>query len=206
MGIKSIVDKFKKQKNNGVSEEPPKEVVLYVLIEEVKMGIVDYFKHNGIEIKLLTNSIDDIRMGIILNDDVSRLLIVETGIGEFSLPEMKADIADLLGVCGEDKKDFTIMYATTSFKTDILKMSNVKDGDTARYENTISILAKLNEYNEVYKVGGAKDLTVDDVLNCQGKRLDIDLEQVNNDFTDDFTNINIKNTDEENIEAFEVKI
>lgn len=199
-----FLDKFKKKKT--VEEEPPKEVVLYVLIEEVKMGIVDYFKNNGIEIKILTKDIDEARMALILSEENSRIVIVETGIGEFSLPEAKTDIADLLGVCEEDKKDFTIIYSTTSFKTDVLKMSNVKNGDCIRYENTVTILNKLKEYNEIYTTPGAKDLTVDDVLNAKGKKIDSEFNQVDNEFTEDFSKVNEKAQDDESIEAFEVTI
>lgn len=193
---------FKKKEVNPEELEPPKETELILLIEEIKMGIVDYFKTNGIEIKAITSDIEEAKIALIMSNQSVRIVVVETGLGEFNNREAKDSIADLLGVCEEDMKNFTIMYTTTSFKSEICKSIENKRPDTCKYESTVSILDKLQQYNEVYVVPGAKDMSVEDCLNSSGRKLE---HYENEEVVFRELNINIDES-EESLEKFDIVV
>ena len=165
--------KSKENVNTQVYPVDKQDMLLYLLVENQKSGIVEYFKEHGVEITKIFESIEDAKVEMLIAVNKVRLVIIENGNGRFITSEARSDIADLVGMADGDSKRVTVLYTNSCIRTDIRKKNKraLESMDIAQYSNTVGVLNKLNSYNERYNSGGASDIQIDKKLDFEGERV-----------------------------------
>ena len=193
-GKKKLKTKQRKQ------DIEPEKTSLYILIDAPKIGIVQYMRENGIEIKGIFYDIVDANYSFMQEDGASRILVIDTGTGIFSKVDNRAEIVSLLGMCIDNKRGM-LFYTDPALKTTVSKtMPKTK---VLKYGGTLSVVKALKEYNEEYCYDGAEDEVVDELLQFKGEQVNYEvlIQDVNTVKVED----GIIGDKEDTIKTFKVK-
>ena len=151
----------------------PEKMSLYLLMDAPKIGIVQYMRDNGIELKGIFYDIIDANYGIMQEDEPTRIAIIETGVGIFSKINNRDEIISLIGMCQTDDKKATVFYTDSAFKSTIYKA--MPSTDIVKYISTLGVVEQLETYNEEYKYGGAEDAVASSLLQYRGNEYDYEI-------------------------------
>lgn len=163
-------DKFKK-KQEVVIDTPKKEIVLYLLLETPKGGIVNYLQGNGVLVKSVETDIDTALKKIIRETNDLRLLVVDYGLGIFTEKSTRSDLIELIETSSSDGKSVTVFTNNGAIIKD-LKNREI-NAQTANYKGASDIVKELSTYHEIYTTGGAVDLEIENQIDFKGEKIEI---------------------------------
>lgn len=160
---------FKKREVEEVNQKPPKKTKLFLLIEEQKQGIIQYFHENGVEV-FYVNSDAVIMTNILLAEtDYARLVVLDSGKGKFDDRKVLEDISAAVEIVCEigEVSLFSNRNSFSGLKKKLVALDKEKADkiDVFKSVGVVDVLTQLQQYNEVYSEGGAEDVTPENVLN-----------------------------------------
>lgn len=163
---------FKKKKVEEVEEIPPVNTKLYVLVEVQKHGLVQYLHENGVEVYALTDDPEKLMDDFLLEDEESRLIIIDNGRGRFEDKHTKESLLSLIEIVADMGK--VSIFTTAGFLLHVKKNMATKNKEASnridifKTSGAVDILTKLKSYNEIYTEGGAEDINIENVMNFKG--------------------------------------
>ena len=166
MGLFGNKTKSKKHKNQEIE---PEKTSLYILMDAPKIGLVQYMRENGIEIKGIFYDIVEANYAFMQEDESARIVVIDTGTGLFSKVSNREELVSLLGMCIGNKKGI-VFYTDTALKTTVHKA--MPKTMLLKYVSTLEIVKTLQKFNEEYCYGGAEDEVVEELLQFKGERVE----------------------------------
>lgn len=168
----SLIGKKKLKTKHKKNEIEPEKMSLYILIDAPKIGLVQYMRENGIEIKGIFYDIVEANYAFMKEDGASKILVIDTGAGVFSKVDNRKEIVSLLGMCIGNKKGI-LFYTDSALKTTVSKtMTKTK---VIKYDSTLGVVKTLKNFNEHYCYGGAEDEVVDELLQFKGEQVNYEV-------------------------------
>lgn len=173
------VKKQKKGKGNAamsseeVSTQEQTERALILLIDKKLPNLQKSFIERGLNVSVIYNDIEDMKIGLLMQSGYSRIVIVESGLGTFTTTSQRGELKDLIGMCNDEDKRLTVFYTDSVVKSDNIKTNIGKQADWVLYTTIADVIKKLKEYNETYvltdDVVTDRLLSVDDALQLRGE-------------------------------------
>ena len=167
MGINST---RKRKSGHNKEEVVPEKTALYILMDSPKVGLVQYLKESGIDVKAVIYDIVDANYSFMQEENSARIMIIDTGTGYFSKVSNRKELQSLLGMCVDSKKG-TLFYTDSSLKSSIAKTKTIDNKDILRYISTIGIVEYLKENGEDYCYSGAEDEKFTELLQFRGEEV-----------------------------------
>ena len=119
---KAKADKKKAAKESENAEEKPVEtvedVVLYIITDRHLPNMLQYYRERGVNVSNIFDNIEDARSALILNIEKSRLVILDTGMGQFSNMGTRRQIIDLIGISDEENR-ISVYYTDSVIKSEV---------------------------------------------------------------------------------------
>ena len=197
---------FSKRKSKEEQLKELEKTALYILMDNPKMGFVQYMKEQGIEITNIFYNILEASYAFMVEDRRARIVIIDTGMGQFNKVSNRDEIISLLGMC-TDGKNGVVFYSDSSLKTSVTK--SMPRIPVYKYVSTLEIINTLRSFNEDYCYSGtdldSEDTVTGGLLQYKGK----EIEKFNNEnnVTLKATSLlgNIVGNEEDTIPVFNVK-
>lgn len=149
-------DKKKTAKESENAEEKPVEqvedVVLYIITDRHLPNMLQYYRERGVNVSNIFDSIEDARSALILNIEKSRLVILDTGMGQFSNMGTRRQIIDLIGISDEENR-ISVYYTDSVIKSEVEYSDEVMGREISwhKYRSTADIIAHILKHkNEHY--------------------------------------------------------
>lgn len=166
------------EKVDEVEEENKKELLLYIITDKYKPGMLDYFRGFGINVSQIFTSLEEARDALVMQVEPSRVIILETGTGKFTSMLSRNILIDLLGICDEDT-EIAIFYTDSVIKTEVKEslIVDTKMLDWFKYKSTVDVVANIlqlsKEEKYVYDSNETKTdkIDIDNVLDFKGLSL-----------------------------------
>lgn len=153
---KAKADKKKTAKESENAEEKPVEqvedVVLYILTDRHLPNMLQYYRERGVNVSNIFDSIEDARSALILNIEKSRLVILDTGMGQFSNMGTRRQIIDLIGISDEENR-ISVHYTDSVIKSEVEYSDEVMGREISwhKYRSTADVIAHILKHtNEHY--------------------------------------------------------
>jgi len=142
-------DEVESEKVGGKQQK----TILYCIIDRKKHGLVSYMRENGLNISYVYTSIEQAKNSMLIEDNPTRLIILDTGTGRFSAVNVRKELIDLMGICDEDTR-ITVFYVDSAIKgdwqRDLGKNKTRFSVDWVQYSGTESVIKKVMSYKEGY--------------------------------------------------------
>lgn len=149
-------DKKKTAKESENAEEKPVErvedVVLYIITDRHLPNMLQYYRERGVNVSNIFDSIEDARSALILNIEKSRLVILDTGMGQFSNMGTRRQIIDLIGISDEENR-ISVYYTDSVIKSEVEYSDEVMGREISwhKYRSTADVIAHILKHkNEHY--------------------------------------------------------
>lgn len=149
-------DKKKTAKESENAEEKPVEqvedVVLYIITDRHLPNMLQYYRERGVNVSNIFDSIEDARSALILNIEKSRLVILDTGMGQFSNMGTRRQIIDLIGISDEENR-ISVYYTDSVIKSEVEYSDEVMGREISwhKYKSTADVVAHILKHkNEHY--------------------------------------------------------
>lgn len=153
---KAKADKKKTAKESENAEEKPVEqvedVVLYIITDRHLPNMLQYYRERGVNVSNIFDSIEDARSALILNIEKSRLVILDTGMGQFSNMGTRRQIIDLIGI-SDDENRISVYYTDSVIKSEVEYSDEVMGREISwhKYRSTADVIAHILKHtNEHY--------------------------------------------------------
>lgn len=153
---KAKADKKKTAKESESAEEKPVEqvedVVLYIITDRHLPNMLQYYRERGVNVSNIFDSIEDARSALILNIEKSRLVILDTGMGQFSNMGTRRQIIDLIGISDEENR-ISVYYTDSVIKSEVEYSDEVMGREISwhKYRSTADVIAHILKHkNEHY--------------------------------------------------------
>lgn len=153
---KAKADKKKTAKESENAEEKPVEqvedVVLYIITDRHLPNMLQYYRERGVNVSNIFDSIEDARSALILNIEKSRLVILDTGMGQFSNMGTRRQIIDLIGISDEENR-ISVYYTDSVIKSEVEYSDEVMGREISwhKYRSTADVIAHILKHtNEHY--------------------------------------------------------
>lgn len=153
---KAKADKKKTAKESENAEEKPVEqvedVVLYIITDRHLPNMIQYYRERGVNVSNIFDSIEDARSALILNIEKSRLVILDTGMGQFSNMGTRRQIIDLIGISDEENR-ISVYYTDSVIKSEVEYSDEVMGREISwhKYRSTADVIAHILKHtNEHY--------------------------------------------------------
>ena len=153
---KAKADKKKTAKESENAEEKPVEqvedVVLYIITDRHLPNMLQYYRERGVNVSNIFDSIEDARSALILNIEKSRLVILDTGMGQFSNMGTRRQIIDLIGISDEENR-ISVYYTDSVIKSEVEYSDEVMGREISwhKYRSTADVIARILKHtNEHY--------------------------------------------------------
>lgn len=131
-----------------IQEQEPEiqvqDVVLYIIIDRKIHGLLGYFRNYGVNVSKIFTDIAEARNTMLMQTELSRLVVIDTGTGKFTNMASRRELVDLMGICDEDTK-ISVFYTDSVIKSEISSAAEVDDKhiDWSKYKSTAVVLALL---------------------------------------------------------------
>lgn len=153
---KAKADKKKTAKESENAEEKPVEqvedVVLYIITDRHLPNMLQYYRERGVNVSNIFDNIEDARSALILNIEKSRLVILDTGMGQFSNMGTRRQIIDLIGISDEENR-ISVYYTESVIKSEVEYSDEVMGREISwhKYRSTADVIAHILKHkNEHY--------------------------------------------------------
>jgi hypothetical protein len=153
---KAKANKKKTAKESENAEEKPVEqvedVVLYIITDRHLPNMIQYYRERGVNVSNIFDSIEDARSALILNIEKSRLVILDTGMGQFSNMGTRRQIIDLIGISDEENR-ISVYYTDSVIKSEVEYSDEVMGREISwhKYRSTADVIAHILKHkNEHY--------------------------------------------------------
>lgn len=153
---KAKADKKKTAKESENAEDKPVEqvedVVLYIITDRHLPNMLQYYRERGVNVSNIFDSIEDARSALILNIEKSRLVILDTGMGQFSNMGTRRQIIDLIGISDEENR-ISVYYTDSVIKSEVEYSDEVMGREISwhKYRSTADVIAHILKHtNEHY--------------------------------------------------------
>ena len=153
---KAKTDKKKAAKESENAEEKPVEtvedVVLYIITDRHLPNMLQYYRERGVNVSNIFDNIEDARSALILNIEKSRLVILDTGMGQFSNMGTRRQIIDLIGISDEENR-ISVYYTDSVIKSEVEYSDEVMGREISwhKYKSTADVVAHILKHkNEHY--------------------------------------------------------
>lgn len=153
---KAKADKKKTAKESENAEEKPVEqvedVVLYIITDRHLPNMLQYYRERGVNVSNIFDSIEDARSALILNIEKSRLVILDTGMGQFSNMGTRRQIIDLIGISDGENR-ISVYYTDSVIKSEVEYSDEVMGREISwhKYRSTADVIAHILKHkNEHY--------------------------------------------------------
>lgn len=146
------------------------DYALYIITDKYISGMLEYFRHYGLNVSRIFLSVEDARDSILMQLAKSKLVIIDTGSGKLSSISAREQIYDILGLGSEDNK-IKFFYSDKMLKSD----SDNEHIEWIKYKSTSNVLAMLlqkkgeDNYIETYDYMKVSDLK--ESLDYKGKKV-----------------------------------
>lgn len=123
----------------------------YVLIDSYKSNIAKYFRDCGINVKAVETDPDEILDTIMLEDVPYRVVIIETGSGNFNTTSVREKLVNILASASSSNYA-TVFFTERNLKSDVSFSKEVdkKYIDWHKYNSTMDCVATLIKSGETY--------------------------------------------------------
>ena len=157
----------------SIQDESDDGMVLYIVVDKVVFGLINYFRENGVKVSNLFSDVTEAKNMILMQGLPTRIVVIDTGSGRFTSTVMRNEIIDMLGMADEQNKT-TVFYSDSVLKMvaarELGKLS--KTIDWIQYKSTAIVAATILQYNEkyIYDYEDENDVANDDfeLLNYKG--------------------------------------
>lgn len=147
---------------------PPVPTKLYLLVEEQKQGMIQYFHENDVEVYGIATDADILIDELIFEKDRVRLVVIDSGKGKFDDKKTLEQIEGLVEITCEigNVSMFSNINSFNTIKKKIVANSKEKANkiDVYKSSGVVDVLTHLQSYNEVYNEGKVKDVRPENVL------------------------------------------
>lgn len=128
----------------NISNNKSNDIVLYAIIDKYNPSMLDYFRGYGVKISKIFTNIAEIRDAMLIQTNISRLVIIDTGTGRFTNMSSRNALIDLIGVSDSDTR-ISVFYTDSIIKTEVSISSAVEDKNIEwlKYRSTADLLANL---------------------------------------------------------------
>jgi hypothetical protein len=144
--------KSKKQSSNNTDDEDEEEyipknaddVILLVVTDENKPQLLSYFRENRLKVSKLFDNIKDIRDEMLMQTELHRVVVIDTGKGRFTSPSARQEVLDMLGMRDEETR-ISIFYTDTALRSEAQRGGVGKSSaiEWNKYYSTVDVTAKL---------------------------------------------------------------
>lgn len=120
------------------------DVVLYIIIDRPIHGLLSYFRSYNVNVSKVFTDIAEARNTMLMQTELSRLVVVDTGTGKFTNMASRRDLVDLMGICDEETK-ISIFYTDSVIKSEISSAEEIDDKhiEWFKYKSTAVVLANI---------------------------------------------------------------
>lgn len=152
---------------------PKPDMVLYVVTDRPKKGLINYMRDCGLNVSHVFNSLNDARDELLMQTEPFRLVVLDTGTGRFTSTVQRKSLIDLLGVCSDEDNKVSVFYTDSVIKVDAIReIGRSKSIKWDKYKNTamtVSMLLHVHE-NFVYSNEAPNDTfeTMEDLKDHKG--------------------------------------
>ena len=149
------------------------DMVLYIIADKKENGLTAYFRESGIKVSAVFDDITDAKNAILMQSMPTRIVIVDSGKGKFTLTKVREDIIDMLGISDEQNKT-TVFYTDSALKVDALRTLGKagKEIDWIPYKSTHIVAGTILAYKENYVYDMEEDVEAreksKDILSMRG--------------------------------------
>ena len=129
-----------------------KSTALFILSEKEIPGISEFAANEGIFIQEEFTSIEAAKIALLLEASISKIVIIETGLGKFVSMGNRKELIDLLGMCNGVDKSAIVFYTNSVLKSGALSELGRKNKGIQweKYNTTTQVLDKLKDTNEKF--------------------------------------------------------
>lgn len=152
------------------------EIALVILTDRRIPNMSDAFRDRGIPVFNIYTDIEEIKIGLLMQSGLTRVVIIDTGLGEFTTVTMRDEMTDLIGMCDGKEKRLSVFYTDSIIKSDSIKVAP-KNTDWQPYTAMSSCIDAILKYKERYvdgEIEGDSELcSIEDALKIVGKEVEV---------------------------------
>lgn len=156
----------RKNKSNHIKEERKKEVSeeptvknLFLITDRDSEGLGEALKDYGIYPVGIYHHIVNAKNDIIMHEEKSRIIIIDSGTGRFTGSTARREIVDLLDISDEDN-NVTVFYTDEALREETQQSNKVRDDvEWIQYNSSIQLIYYLKANgNERYEFNGQTEV------------------------------------------------
>lgn len=133
------------------SNQSKQDMVLYIIADKKENGLTAYFRDCNIRVSSVFDDIIEAKNAVLMQSQPTRIVIIDSGRGKFTLTKVRDEIIDMLGISDEQNKT-TVFYTDSVLKVDTLRALGKagKEIDWIQYKSTPVVAATILSYKENY--------------------------------------------------------
>ena len=133
------------------SENIKRDMVLYIIADKKENGLTTYFRECGIKVSSVYDDITEAKNAVLMQSLPTRIVIIDSGKGKFTLTKVREEIIDMLGISDEQNKT-TVFFTDSVIKVDTMRALGkaAKQIDWLQYKSTPIVAATILAYRENY--------------------------------------------------------
>lgn len=168
---------YQSEESTDQSSDSNKDVdmVLYIIADKKENGLTAYFRDCNIKVSSVFDDIIEAKNAVLMQSMPTRIVIVDSGRGKFTMTKVRDEIIDMLGISDEQNKT-TVFYTDSALKVDTLRALGKagKEIDWIQYKSTPIVAATILAYKENYVYDMEDDIESKDdeksILSMKGLR------------------------------------
>lgn len=132
-----------------------KEMKLMFISDRDISVIPEYFRSFGVPIYNIFESLEEIKIELMISSNNILLVVVDSGRGKFNSTKGRDDLLDTLGMCNGEKIESIVFYTDSNIKA----LEKHKDLKTTwmKYESTLKVAEYLKKLNYKFTEGTLKN-------------------------------------------------
>ena len=150
---------------------------MYVIIDKPIDGMLDYFRNAGLNVSRIFSSIKEARDTVLMQIMKSKMIVVDTGTGQFTNMTARAELIDLLGI-GDDENKVTVFYSDSVIRSEVGYSREVEDKqiEWVKYQSTAQVVAYMlstkKDDNYIKDSEYSNSAKIVENLRCRGVKVD----------------------------------
>lgn len=142
---------MRKSKEDVVEEAPKKEIRCFVLTDNIKPTMLGYFRSCGLSVEKIWNNPEDAIDDMSIIGDEYRLVIIETGTGEFSTISCRDRLVEVIEVATINNR-VSVFYTDGALRSSCRLNTSIQHRMISwnKYKSTIECIASVLKLGELY--------------------------------------------------------